>query len=130
MFTGTTNVGGGPIVIQATKVIGTKIDQIVQSVSAAQGRKAPIEKIVSVRSFLMSSSFSHPPSQADDIIGIFVPSVFLIAVLTLAVWLWLALSGRIPDADMGGSDTGSRVLCALHVGILPVALIYNATDVP
>ncbi len=60
----------GVLIIKATKVgSDTLLAQIVQMVEAAQGSKAPIEKL------------------ADQISAIFVPVVLVIAVLALVLWL-------------------------------------------
>ncbi len=60
----------GVLIIKATQVgSDTLLSQIVKMVEAAQGSKAPIEKL------------------ADQISAIFVPIVMVIAVLALVAWL-------------------------------------------
>jgi Cu+-exporting ATPase len=60
----------GVLIIKATKVGNdTLLAQIVKLVEAAQGSKAPIEKL------------------ADQVSAVFVPIVLVLAVLTLVAWL-------------------------------------------
>ncbi|MDF1545133.1 MAG: heavy metal translocating P-type ATPase [bacterium] len=53
------------------------LNSVIRMVSDAQSRKAPIQRV------------------ADRVAGVFVPIVLGIAVLTLAIWYWLA-----PDSPM------------------------------
>ncbi len=53
------------------------LSSIVKIVSEAQARKAPVQKL------------------ADQVAGVFVPVVLLLALVTLAFWYWLA-----PDSPM------------------------------
>ncbi len=70
VFAATININGA-ITMRATKVgAETVLAQIVQMVSDAQTQKAPIQKL------------------ADKISGIFVPIVFLIAIITAGIWYW------------------------------------------
>ncbi len=68
VFAGTVNQKG-VLRIQAVKVGGdTILAQIIEMVQAAQGSKAPVQKLV------------------DKVAGIFVPVVIVIAILTFAIW--------------------------------------------
>jgi Cu+-exporting ATPase len=63
----------GAFRFRVTKVgADTVLAQIVQLVSDAQGSRAPIQRL------------------ADRVSGIFVPTVFVVALLTLGLWLGLA----------------------------------------
>jgi Cu+-exporting ATPase len=67
---GATVNGTGSLLMRAEKVgADTLLSQIVQMVSEAQRSRAPIQKL------------------ADMVAGYFVPSVVLVAVLTMLVWL-------------------------------------------
>ncbi len=67
---GATINSSGRLVVEATKVgRDTALAQIARLVEAAQGSKAPVQRL------------------ADRISAIFVPVVLVVAVLTLAVWL-------------------------------------------
>jgi Cu+-exporting ATPase len=62
----------GVITIQATRVgKDTALAQIVRLVREAQGSKAPIQRL------------------ADAVAAVFVPAVLVVALVTLAAWLWL-----------------------------------------
>jgi len=68
VYAGTVNQKG-VLRIQAVKVGGeTILAQIIAMVQAAQGSKAPVQKLV------------------DKVAGIFVPVVMVIAILTFAIW--------------------------------------------
>src|SRR5690606_19721583 len=72
----TTNVSGR-LVVRATRVgSDTQLAQMAKLVERAQSGKAEVQRL------------------ADRVSGIFVPVVFVIAVVTLAVWL---LSGATPE---------------------------------
>jgi Cu+-exporting ATPase len=71
--TGATVNGGGRLVVRAERVgAETVLAQIVRLVAAAQGDKAPIQRL------------------ADAVSGWFVPAVVAIAVLTFSVWYGIA----------------------------------------
>jgi len=71
--TGATVNGGGRLVVRAERVgAETVLAQIVRLVAAAQGDKAPIQRL------------------ADAVSGWFVPAVVAIAVLTFAAWYGIA----------------------------------------
>jgi Cu+-exporting ATPase len=68
---GATVNSNGHLVVEATRVGGeTALAQIVRLVEQAQGSRAPVQRL------------------ADRISGVFVPVVLVIALATLAVWLF------------------------------------------
>jgi Cu+-exporting ATPase len=70
--TGATVNTTGRLVVRATRVgEETLLAQIVRMVAAAQGDKAPIQRL------------------ADAVANWFVPAVVILALLTFAVWFWL-----------------------------------------
>ncbi|WP_290541327.1 heavy metal translocating P-type ATPase [Alistipes sp.] len=72
VFAGTMN-GNGAFRFRADKVgRDTVLARIIRMVRDAQGSKAPVQRIV------------------DRIAGLFVPAILLLAVLTFAVWMFLA----------------------------------------
>lgn len=72
VFAGAINQKGS-LVIQVEKdATNTLLAHIIRLVQDAQGSKAPVQRIV------------------DKVAGIFVPSILLISLLTLAIWWWLA----------------------------------------
>lgn len=71
----------GVLQIQAHKVgKDTALAQIIKVVEAAQGSKAPIQRV------------------ADQISGIFVPIVVGIALVTFLIWYFLVDAGNFPNA--------------------------------
>ena len=71
--TGATVNVGGRLVVRATRIgEETLLAQIVRMVAAAQGDKAPIQRL------------------ADRVSNWFVPVVVILALLTFASWYWLA----------------------------------------
>lgn len=78
---GSTMNKNGFLKVKATKVgRDTALAQIIKVVEEAQGSKAPIQRV------------------ADQISGIFVPVVVVIAIITFAVWMILVTPG-----DFGGA---------------------------
>ncbi|WP_242267591.1 heavy metal translocating P-type ATPase [Bacillus cereus group sp. BfR-BA-01352] len=78
---GSTMNKNGFLKVKATKVgRDTALAQIIKVVEEAQGSKAPIQRV------------------ADQISGIFVPVVVLIAIITFAVWMIFVTPG-----DFGGA---------------------------
>jgi Cu2+-exporting ATPase len=69
VFAGTINQKGSFQMLAEKVGTETMLAQIIKLVEAAQGSKAPIQKLV------------------DKIAGIFVPVVLLIAVITLIIWI-------------------------------------------
>lgn len=70
--TGGTVNGSGSFVMRAERVgSDTLLGQIVGMVAEAQRSRAPIQGL------------------ADNVAGIFVPAVLIVAVVTLFVWMWL-----------------------------------------
>ena len=82
VYAGTVN-GTGALEFTATRVgADTALGEIVRMVSAAQGSRAPVEKVV------------------DMVTARFVPAVLIAAVVTLALWSFLAPEPRFVNALM------------------------------
>lgn len=91
VFAGTINQKGS-LQIDAEKVgASTLLSQIINRVQEAQGSKAPVQKLV------------------DNIAGIFVPVVIVIAMLTFGIWM-----------AFGGENAFSHALLA-SVSVLVIA---------
>ncbi len=96
VMSGTLNITGA-FIFKATKVGSeTLLAQIIKMVSEAQGSRAPIQGL------------------ADKISGIFVPIVLVIAVLSLATWLYFGIG------ILGLSEALALGLSAF-VGVLVIA---------
>lgn len=98
----------GSLTIQATKVgADTVLAQIVKLVAEAQGSKAPIQKL------------------ADEISGVFVPVVLMIAVVTFVVWFVLAVTGAF-TAAMVAAVTVLIIACPCALGLAtPTAVMVG-----
>ncbi|KAI1759535.1 E1-E2 ATPase-domain-containing protein [Hypoxylon sp. FL1150] len=79
IFAGTINQEGPIQMLIAGSPGESMLDHIIKLVQEGQGCRAPFETII------------------DKAISKFVPSIFLIAIITWLVWLGLGLSGRLPD---------------------------------
>ena|SRR5579871_1072351 len=90
----------GMLRVRATKVgSGTMLAGIIRLVEQAQGSKAPIQRL------------------ADTVAGIFVPSVLVIALLTMVGWTIAGEAfGFVPAGAMGASATQPWIV-ALVAGI-------------
>lgn len=88
VFSGTINQAR-PVSVRITGLSGNSmLDQIIGAVREGQIRRAPIERT------------------ADQITGVFVPIITLIAILDWIIWLALGLSGRLPESWMNGNPGG------------------------
>ncbi len=97
VFTGTTNRTGA-ITVRVTRLgQETMLEKIMSAVSDASARKAPIEKL------------------AERLTGVFVPIIVYLSLITLTVWLSLALTGRLDGTDH--NKPGGRVFFALEFAI-------------
>ena len=101
---GTIN-GSGLIRIRAARVgADTTLSRIVALVAAAQGGKAPIQRLV------------------DRVAAVFVPAVTAVAVLTFLAWLFLA--GAPLEAAVGAAVSVLVIACPCALGLAtPVALV-------
>jgi Cu+-exporting ATPase len=105
--TGATLVRSGAITVEATRVgAATRLSQIIRLVEEAQGSKAPIQRV------------------ADQVAGIFVPSVVALAALTFAGW-WIATgdwsSGLLPSVAV------LVIACPCALGLAtPTAILVGA----
>ena len=91
---------------QATRVgEDTTLSQIIQMVSDAAATKAPIAKI------------------ADKVSGVFVPTVIIIAVITLVIWL---LVGQTPGFALARAISVLVISCPCALGLAtPVAIMVG-----
>lgn len=102
----TINVGGGKLVVRATKVgKDTQLAQMAQMVEDAQSGKASAQRL------------------ADKIAGIFVPVVIVVAVITLLAWL-------VIDGDPAAAFTAAVavliIACPCALGLAtPTALLVG-----
>ena len=98
----------GAFLMEATGVGGaTVLSQIVQMVQAAQGSKAPVQRIV------------------DKISGIFVPIVVGLAILTFIVWLVVGGSGYFSYALLSAVSV-LVIACPCALGLAtPTALMVG-----
>jgi len=96
----------GRVVVEATRVgAETALAQIVRLVEEAQATKAPIQNL------------------ADQVAGVFVPIVLLIAAGTLAAWL--AITGDISDA-MKAAVAVMIIACPCALGLAtPTAIMVG-----
>ncbi|ORY25914.1 E1-E2 ATPase-domain-containing protein, partial [Naematelia encephala] len=96
IFTGTTNLTSA-ITVRVTRLGGsTMLEKIISAVSDASSRKAPLEKM------------------AERLTGVFVPMIVYLALIVLAIWLSIALTGHL---HTGSDRPGGRVFSALEFAI-------------
>jgi Cu+-exporting ATPase len=102
---GTVNVGGR-LVVRATRVgADTALARIGRLVTEAQSGKAPVQRL------------------ADRISGIFVPVVFVLAVLTLVGWL---LAGESAEMAFTAAVAVLIIACPCALGLAtPTALLVG-----
>lgn len=99
----------GTIEIVATKVgKDTALAAIIQAVEEAQGSKAPIQRL------------------ADQISGIFVPIVVLIALVTFAVWLIFIAPGNV-EAALVAAISVLVIACPCALGLATPTSIMVGT---
>ncbi|MCB8933742.1 MAG: heavy metal translocating P-type ATPase [Fimbriimonadaceae bacterium] len=105
--TGATINTGGTLVYQATHVGSeTALAQIVKMVERAQGSKAPVQRL------------------ADQISGVFVPIVILVAIGTFLTW-WLALGASFGQA-LVPAVTVLVIACPCALGLAtPTAIMVG-----
>ena len=97
----------GAFLMEATGVGSATVSQIVQMVQAAQGSKAPVQRIV------------------DKISGIFVPIVVGLAILTFIVWLVVGGSGYFSYALLSAVSV-LVIACPCALGLAtPTALMVG-----
>lgn len=106
---GSTVNKNGMIQIRATKVgKDTALAGIIQIVEAAQGSKAPIQRV------------------ADNISGIFVPFVVAISIATFLAWLFLLDQGNLEKA-LEASITVLVIACPCALGLAtPTAIMVGS----
>ena len=103
---GATINAGGRLIVRATKVgSDTALAQIARLVTEAQTGKAPVQRL------------------ADRISGIFVPTVFTIAIATLAFWL---AAGQRPAFAFTSAVAVLIIACPCALGLAtPTALMVG-----
>ncbi len=103
---GATVNASGRLVVEATRVGSeTALAQIARLVSEAQGSKAPVQRL------------------ADRVSAIFVPIVFAIALVTLAVWL---LTGHAADDAFTAAVAVLIIACPCALGLAtPTAIMVG-----
>jgi Cu+-exporting ATPase len=104
--TGATVSTSGRLVVRATRVgAQTRLAQIGRLVTQAQSGKAPVQRL------------------ADRVSAVFVPVVFVIALLTLVGWLWL--SGDV-QASFTAAVAVLIIACPCALGLAtPTALLVG-----
>ena len=104
--TGATVNQEGRLVVRATRVgADTALSQIVRLVEAAQGSKAPVQRL------------------ADRVAGVFVPVVLGIAALTLAGWL---VTGHTAAEAVSAAVAVLIVACPCSLGLAtPTAVMVG-----
>lgn len=97
VFTGTINKSGA-ITIRVTSLgRETMLEKIISAVSDASARKAPIEKL------------------AERLTGVFVPMIVYLSLFVVAIWLSLALTGKLESIEH--DRPGGKVFFALEFAI-------------
>ncbi len=122
---GATVNGTGGLVIRAERVgADTLLARIVQMVAEAQRSRAPIQKL------------------ADQVAGVFVPGVILIAIVTFAIWALVGPEPRLATALVNavavliiacpcalGLATPMSIMVATGKGALSGVLFKNAAAI-
>ncbi len=107
--TGATINRSGRLLIRATQVgEQTVLAQIVRLVEAAQGDKAPIQRM------------------ADRVSNVFVPAVLVISLLTFVLWYFAALSGFLFAFQMAIAVVVIACPCALGLAT-PTAIMVGSS---
>ena len=105
--TGATVNQEGRLVVRATRVgADTALAQIVRLVEAAQGSKAPVQRL------------------ADRVAGVFVPVVLGIAALTLAGWL---VTGHTAAEAVSAAVAVLIVACPCSLGLATPTTVMVGT---
>jgi P-type Cu+ transporter len=102
----TVNVGGGRLLVRATRVgADTQLAQIGRLVEAAQSDKAPVQRL------------------ADRVSGVFVPVVLVLSVVTLLSWL---VAGAGADTAFEAAVAVLIIACPCALGLAtPTALLVG-----
>ena len=108
VFGGTVNLFGS-LVFRVTKTDkDTVLAQIIQAVSDAQARRAPIQSV------------------ADRAIGYFVPAVLLISLLTFLGWLY---HGAPPSRALMNAVSVMVIACPCALGLAtPLAILIGTSN--
>lgn len=103
-----TMVRQGALRFKAEQVGGqTMLAHIIRAVQQAQGSKAPVQRVV------------------DRLAGIFVPTVFVLSLLTLVLWLALGGTAQLPRAILSAVSV-LVIACPCAMGLAtPTALMVG-----
>ncbi|KAI4166352.1 MAG: hypothetical protein LQ342_000242 [Letrouitia transgressa] len=89
VFTGTVNTGRSPVQVEIKGIAGSSmLDQIIAVVREGQANRAPVERYV------------------DSVIGLFVPVITALAILTFLVWFSLGQSGALSQKYLDDQQGG------------------------
>ncbi|OAQ78735.1 copper resistance-associated P-type ATPase [Purpureocillium lilacinum] len=103
VFAGTINKGDA-ITARITGTSGkSMLDQIVEVVREGQTRRAPVEQI------------------ADLMTSYFVPVITLVAIITWVVWMILAFTGKVSDAELDNSGGKAAFAFQFAIAVFVVA---------
>ncbi|PHH84397.1 hypothetical protein CDD83_1999 [Cordyceps sp. RAO-2017] len=103
VYAGTINKADA-VTVRVTGTCGkSMLDQIVEVVREGQTRRAPVEQI------------------ADTLTAYFVPVMTLVAMVTWAVWMALALSGRVDEAEVRRSGGPAAFAFQFAIAVFVVA---------
>lgn len=103
---GTLNTDGSLTVHVTQTGQDTVLQQIVRLTKDAQGRKAPIQKL------------------ADQVSGVFVPAVIVVAILTLTIWM---LAGGSEAQALTAYVSVLIIACPCALGLATPAAVVAAT---
>ena len=107
--TGATMNARGSFLMRAERIgEDTTLGQIVAMVAAAQGSRAPIQRL------------------ADRVTGWFVPAVMVVALLTFGAWLLIGPEPRLPLA-LGGAIAVLIIACPCAMGLATPTAIMVAS---
>lgn len=107
VFSGSINQNGS-FKLKAEKVgKDSFLAQVIERVKAAQSSKAPVQKL------------------ADKIAGVFVPTIFVIAILTFAAWMYWGGEGKVFHATMNAIAV-MVIACPCALGLAtPTAIMVG-----
>ncbi|RKF59937.1 Copper-transporting ATPase HMA5 [Erysiphe neolycopersici] len=103
VFSGTVN-NNSSIIMRITSIAGdSMLEKIISAVQDGQTKEAAIQRI------------------ADQLTNVFVPLIFLIAIITWGIWLEIVMSNKLPT-ELLNLSLGSRVSWSLQFAIAVVVI--------